>query len=53
LRTSSVGTHTASLPDDAWKREDVDAIVGGVWDIKMLLVQLVQLLGDDEEEEDQ
>jgi hypothetical protein len=36
---------------DAWEREDVEAIVGGIWDIKMLLVELVQLLSDDEEEE--
>jgi hypothetical protein len=38
---------------DAWEREDVEAIVGGIWDIKMLLIQLVQLLGDDEEEADE
>lgn len=41
------------MPDNAWEREGVDAIVGGIWDIKMLLIRLVQLLGDDEEEEDQ
>jgi hypothetical protein len=38
------------VPDDAWKREDVDAVLSGLWDIKMLLVELVQILGDDEEE---
>jgi hypothetical protein len=38
---------------DAWEREDVEAIVGGIWDIKMLLLQLLQLLGDDEEEADE
>jgi hypothetical protein len=35
---------------DAWEREDVEAIVGGIWDIKMLLIEVLKLLGDDEEE---
>jgi hypothetical protein len=34
----------------ASEREDVEAIVGGIWDITMLLIELVQILGDDEEE---
>jgi hypothetical protein len=38
---------------DVWEREDVEAIVGGIWDIKMLLIHLVQLLGGDEEETDE
>jgi hypothetical protein len=38
---------------DAWEREDVNAVVFGIWDIKMLLIQLLQLLGDDEEEADE
>jgi hypothetical protein len=41
------------VAEGAWQREDVEAIVGGIWDIKMLLIQLVQLLGDDEEEADE
>jgi hypothetical protein len=41
------------VSEDAWEREDVEAVVGGIWDIKMLLLQLVQLFGDDEEEADQ
>jgi hypothetical protein len=41
------------VPDDAWQREDVDAVLSGLWDIKMLLLQLVQHLGDDEEETDE
>ena len=45
-------THTASVPDEAWEREDVNAVVYGIWDITMLLIQLLQLLGDDEEEAD-
>jgi hypothetical protein len=35
-----------------WQREDVDAILSGLWDIKVLLVRLVQLLEDGEEEEE-
>jgi hypothetical protein len=50
LRFPPTAPQTASVPDDAWEREDVDAVIGGIWDIKMLLIQLLQLLGDDEEE---
>ena len=39
--------------ESVWERDDVDAILKGIWDIKMLLIQLVQLLGDDEEEADE
>jgi hypothetical protein len=35
---------------EAWEREDVDALIGGIWDIKMLLIELLELLGEDEEE---
>jgi hypothetical protein len=38
--------------DDAWERQDVDAVLSGIWDIKMLLIKLVQLLEDDEEAEE-
>jgi hypothetical protein len=41
---------TRPVIDDAWKREDINAVLAGIWDIKMLLVQLLQHLGDDEEE---
>jgi len=37
------------------EREDVNAIVGGLFDIKMLLLRIVELLGgevDGEEEEE-
>jgi hypothetical protein len=53
LAPSPTPPHTASVPDEAWKREDVNALLAGVWDIKMLLLQLVQHLGDDEDEEDE
>jgi hypothetical protein len=39
--------------NDAWERQDVDAVLSGIWDIKMLLIKLVQLLEDDEEEADE
>lgn len=35
---------------EAWEREDVDALIRGIWDIKMLLIELLKLLGEDEEE---
>jgi hypothetical protein len=41
------------VSERVWEREDVEAVIAGVWDIKMLLIQLVQLLGDDEEEADE
>ncbi|HET6641899.1 MAG TPA: hypothetical protein VFG93_01365 [Gaiellaceae bacterium] len=53
LRSLPTAPQTGSVPDDVLTREDVDAIVAGIWDIKMLLLRLVQLFGDDEEEEDQ
>jgi hypothetical protein len=53
LRFSLPAVDTARVPDQAWEREDVDAVVGGIWDIKMLLIRLIQLLGDDEEEADE
>jgi len=34
-------------------REDINALMLGALDIKMLLIQLLQLLGDDEEEADE
>jgi hypothetical protein len=40
------------VAEDAWERADVEAILGALWDVKLLLVQLVQLLGGDEEEAD-
>jgi hypothetical protein len=45
--------HTPAVSERVWEREDVEAVIAGVWDIKMLLIQLVQLLGDDEEEADE
>jgi hypothetical protein len=36
-----------------WERGDVDAVVAGIWDIKMLVIQVIQHLGDDEEEADE
>ena len=40
--------------EPAWERVDVEAIVGGVFDIRRLLAKIVELLGgDDEEEEDE
>jgi hypothetical protein len=42
------------VADEAvWERVDVEAIVGGIFDIKALLTQIVQLLGEDDEEEDE
>jgi hypothetical protein len=39
--------------DSTWEREDVEAIVGGLFDIRGLLARLVQLVeGDDESEEE-
>jgi hypothetical protein len=38
------------VPEEAWTPEDVSALLSGVWDIKLLLIELVQILGDDEEE---
>jgi hypothetical protein len=39
------------VADHTWQREDVDAVLAGLWDIKMLLLQLVQHFGEDDEEE--
>jgi hypothetical protein len=50
LRLSPVTVDTDSVPEEAWTAEDVNALLSGVWDVKMLLVELLQLLGDDEEE---
>jgi hypothetical protein len=38
------------MEEEAWERRDVDPVLSGLWDIKMLLINLLQLLGDDEEE---
>lgn len=39
--------------DRVVEREDVDAILRVLWDIKLLLVRLLQIAeGDDEEEEE-
>jgi hypothetical protein len=53
LRLSTSEGETGPVADGAWKRADVQAVLAGIWDIKMLLLQLVQLLGDDEEEADE
>jgi hypothetical protein len=50
LRQLPFAADTACVPEEAWTREDINALLSGIWDIKMLLVELVQLLGDDEEE---
>ncbi|HZB35387.1 MAG TPA: hypothetical protein VE440_04875 [Gaiellaceae bacterium] len=31
------------MPDEAWKREDVNALLAGLWDIRMLLLRLVHI----------
>jgi hypothetical protein len=41
------------VPDEAWTRDDVNALLAGVWDIKMLILQLLQHFGEDEEEADE
>lgn len=38
------------MEEDAWTRDDINALILGVLDIKELLIQLLQLFGDDEEE---
>jgi hypothetical protein len=50
LRRSTSEGQTGAVAEDAWERADVDAVLAAIWDIRMLLIQLVQLLGDDEEE---
>jgi hypothetical protein len=40
------------VPDSVFEREDVDAILRGLWDIKVLLVRIARSFGDDEEEEE-
>jgi hypothetical protein len=58
LRGRLVGTRvaveTATMPNEpAWERDDVEAILGGLFDIRGLLARLVQLVeGDDESEEE-
>jgi hypothetical protein len=41
------------MPDEVWERKDVDAVLAGFWDLKMLLLRLVQLLEGDDEEADE
>jgi hypothetical protein len=38
------------VPEDPWDRDDINALLAGIWDIKMLLIEVLQHLGDDEEE---
>jgi hypothetical protein len=38
---------------DAWEREDINALLLGVLDIKAALLRLLQLLEDDDEEADE
>jgi hypothetical protein len=49
-----VAVETATMPNEpAWERDDVEAILGGLFDIRGLLARLVQLVeGDDESEEE-
>jgi hypothetical protein len=42
-----------TLAESAFEREDVDAILRGLWDIKVLLVRIARSLDDDEEEEEE
>jgi hypothetical protein len=53
LRPLMIRRETRPVPEDAWEREDVKAVIAGIWDIKMLLIQLLQHIGDDEEEADE
>ncbi len=46
------GGKTSRVSKSVFEREDVDAILRGLWDIKILLVRIVHLLGNDEEEEE-
>jgi hypothetical protein len=41
------------VPESVFEREDVDAILRGLWDIKVLLVRIARSLGNDEEEEEE
>jgi hypothetical protein len=38
--------------EPAWERVDVEAIVSGVFDMRRLLVRIVELLGGEEDEEE-
>jgi hypothetical protein len=49
---SATGT-LVDVPESVFEREDVDAILRGLWDIKVLLVQIARSLGNDEEEEEE
>jgi hypothetical protein len=53
LRPRDFPATLANVPESVFEREDVDAILSGLWDIKVLLVRIAQSLGDDEEEEEE